>query len=79
MKIDAKSLEFTNCLVGNRPPPILFYVPDSEKKLSPSNHQTYKLWTNPKDKKSAVYLLTVKYYDVGTPEEWRQFIDAIAQ
>eukprot|EP00957_Ditylum_brightwellii_P052353 3971074-Ditylum_brightwellii.AAC.1 len=54
MKIDAKSLEFSNCLVGNRPPPILFYVPDSNKKLSSSDYQAYKLRTNLKDKKLAV-------------------------
>eukprot|EP00957_Ditylum_brightwellii_P098667 7516303-Ditylum_brightwellii.AAC.1 len=61
MKINAKSLEFANCLVGNRHPPILFYVPDSEKKLNPLDYQTYKLRTNLKDKKLAVYLLAVKF------------------
>eukprot|EP00957_Ditylum_brightwellii_P065983 5003791-Ditylum_brightwellii.AAC.1 len=60
MKIDAKSLEFANCSVGNKPLPIPFYMPDSDKKLSPLNYQTYKLRTNPKDKKSAVYNLVVK-------------------
>eukprot|EP00957_Ditylum_brightwellii_P036370 2753976-Ditylum_brightwellii.AAC.1 len=79
MKSNAKSLEFTNHLVGNRPPPILFYLTDSEKKLSPLDYQIYKLRTNPKDKKLAVYSLTFKYYKVGTPEEWLQFIDTIAQ
>eukprot|EP00957_Ditylum_brightwellii_P121683 9280004-Ditylum_brightwellii.AAC.1 len=79
MKIDAKSLEFANHLVGNRPPPFLFYVPDSNKKLRPSGYQTYKVRTNPKDKKSAVYSLTAKYYKLGTPEEWLQPVDAIAQ
>eukprot|EP00957_Ditylum_brightwellii_P065048 4934182-Ditylum_brightwellii.AAC.1 len=62
MKIDAKSIEFANHSVGNRPPPILFHVLKSDKKLSPLDYQTYKLGTNPKDKKLAVYLLTVKYY-----------------
>eukprot|EP00957_Ditylum_brightwellii_P042091 3187860-Ditylum_brightwellii.AAC.1 len=62
MKIDVKSFEFANLLVGNRPPPILFYMSE-----------------NPKDEKLAVYLLTVKYYKVGTPEECLQFVDAIAQ
>eukprot|EP00957_Ditylum_brightwellii_P069032 5240375-Ditylum_brightwellii.AAC.1 len=47
-----------------------FYVPDNEKKLSPLDYQTYKLRTNPKDEKSAVYNLVVKYYKVGTPEKW---------
>eukprot|EP00957_Ditylum_brightwellii_P155911 11868221-Ditylum_brightwellii.AAC.1 len=47
------------------------------KKLSPSDCQTYKLHTNPKDEKSAVYNLVIKYYEVGTPEEWLQFMDAI--
>eukprot|EP00957_Ditylum_brightwellii_P009244 699571-Ditylum_brightwellii.AAC.1 len=70
MKIDAKILEFANHLVGNRPPSVLFYVPDSEKKLSPLDYQIYKLQTNWKDEKLAVYSLTVKYYKVGTPEEW---------
>eukprot|EP00957_Ditylum_brightwellii_P055424 4200042-Ditylum_brightwellii.AAC.1 len=69
MKIDHRSLEFANQNVGNKPPPIPFYVPDNEKKLSPSDYQTYKLWTNRKVKKSVVYNLVVKYYEVGTPEE----------
>eukprot|EP00957_Ditylum_brightwellii_P080171 6097780-Ditylum_brightwellii.AAC.1 len=79
MKIDHKSLEFVNCNQGNKPPPILFYVPDNKKKLSPSDYQTYKLRTHPKDEKFAVYNLVVKYYKVGTSEEWLQFMDAIAQ
>ena len=79
MKIDHKSLEFANCNFRNKPLPIPFYVPDNEKKLSPSDYQTYKLWTNPKDKRSAVYNLVVKYYEVGAPEEWLQFMDAITQ
>eukprot|EP00957_Ditylum_brightwellii_P002191 168165-Ditylum_brightwellii.AAC.1 len=64
MKIDRKSLEFANRNQGNKPLPILFYVPDNEKKLSPSDYQTYKLHTNPKDEKCVVYNLVVKYYDV---------------
>eukprot|EP00957_Ditylum_brightwellii_P141993 10817781-Ditylum_brightwellii.AAC.1 len=43
------------------------------------NYQVYKLQTNPNYEKSTVYLLTVKYYKVRTPEEWLQFIDAISQ
>eukprot|EP00957_Ditylum_brightwellii_P175914 13395352-Ditylum_brightwellii.AAC.1 len=62
MKIGAKSFEFTNHLVGNRPPPIMFYVLDSDKKLSSLDYQTYKLRNNPKDEKMAVYFLTDKYY-----------------
>eukprot|EP00957_Ditylum_brightwellii_P183896 14007890-Ditylum_brightwellii.AAC.1 len=69
MKIDHKSLKFANRNFGNKPPPILFYVPDIKKKLSPLDYQTYKLQTNWKDKKSEVYNLVVKYYKVGTPEE----------
>eukprot|EP00957_Ditylum_brightwellii_P077002 5852311-Ditylum_brightwellii.AAC.1 len=69
MKINQKILEFATCLVGNRTPPLPFYMPDKKEKLSPLDYQTYKLQTNPKDKKSAVYLLIVKYYEVGTPEE----------
>eukprot|EP00957_Ditylum_brightwellii_P103620 7894302-Ditylum_brightwellii.AAC.1 len=79
MKIDAKSLGFANCSVRNKPPPIPFYIPDRDKKLSPSDYQTYKLRTNPKDKKSAVHNLVVKYYEVGTPGEWLQFKEATAQ
>eukprot|EP00957_Ditylum_brightwellii_P009687 729860-Ditylum_brightwellii.AAC.1 len=79
MKIDNKSLEFANQNIGNKPLPIPFYVLDSEKKLNPLDYQTYKLRTNPKDKKLAVYNLVVKYYKVGTPEEWLQFMEAIAQ
>eukprot|EP00957_Ditylum_brightwellii_P166927 12706538-Ditylum_brightwellii.AAC.1 len=78
MKIDAKSLEFTNHSVRNRPPHILFYVLDSDKKLNPLDYQTYKLRTNLKKEKSAVYNLVVKYYKVGTPEEQLQFVEAIA-
>eukprot|EP00957_Ditylum_brightwellii_P082565 6277246-Ditylum_brightwellii.AAC.1 len=77
MKINHKSLEFANRNFGNNPLPILFYVPDNKKKLSPSDYQTYKLRTNPKDKKSVVYNLVVKFYKVGTPEEWLQFMDTI--
>eukprot|EP00957_Ditylum_brightwellii_P017346 1306867-Ditylum_brightwellii.AAC.1 len=62
MKIDNKSLKFTNQNIRNKPLPIPFYMPDSEKKLSPSDYQTYKLRTNPKDEKSAFYNLVVKYY-----------------
>eukprot|EP00957_Ditylum_brightwellii_P018242 1374651-Ditylum_brightwellii.AAC.1 len=79
MKIDHKSLEFANQNVGNKPLPIPFYVPVNEKKLSTLDYQTYKLWTNPKDEKSTVCNLVVKYYKVGTPEEWLQFMDAITQ
>eukprot|EP00957_Ditylum_brightwellii_P178465 13594297-Ditylum_brightwellii.AAC.2 len=64
MKTDAKSLEFANLLVRNRPSPILFYVLDSNKKPSPFDYQTYKLRTNPKDNKWAVYSLMVKCYKV---------------
>eukprot|EP00957_Ditylum_brightwellii_P076389 5805839-Ditylum_brightwellii.AAC.1 len=70
MKIDHKSLELANHNQGNKPLPIPFYMTDNKKKLSPSDYQTCKLWANPKDKKSAVYNLMVKYYKVGTPEEW---------
>eukprot|EP00957_Ditylum_brightwellii_P121671 9278695-Ditylum_brightwellii.AAC.1 len=79
MKIIKKSLKFANGNQGSRPLPILFYVANDAKKLSPSDYQTYKLCTNPKDEKSAVYNLVVKYYKVGTPEEWLQFVDAITQ
>eukprot|EP00957_Ditylum_brightwellii_P114066 8696915-Ditylum_brightwellii.AAC.1 len=60
MKIDAKSLEFANHSVGNKPLPIPFFVPDSDKKLRPLDYQTYKLRTNLKDEKSAMYNLVVK-------------------
>eukprot|EP00957_Ditylum_brightwellii_P196668 14984753-Ditylum_brightwellii.AAC.1 len=79
MKINNKSLEFANQNLENKPLPIPFYVPDSEKKLSPSDYQTYKLRTNPNDKNPAVYNLVVKYYKVGTPDEWLKFMEAIAQ
>eukprot|EP00957_Ditylum_brightwellii_P090810 6914790-Ditylum_brightwellii.AAC.1 len=79
MRINAKSLEFANHSVINKPPPIPFYMPDSDKKLSPSDYQTYKLRTNPKDEKSAVYNLVVKYYEMGTPEAWLQFMGAIVK
>eukprot|EP00957_Ditylum_brightwellii_P201434 15325622-Ditylum_brightwellii.AAC.1 len=62
MKIDPRSLEFANHSVGNRPLPIPFYIPEKKEELKSSDYQVYKLWTNPKDKKSAVYSLMVKYY-----------------
>eukprot|EP00957_Ditylum_brightwellii_P005477 419262-Ditylum_brightwellii.AAC.1 len=70
MKISNKNLEFANHNQGNKPLPILFYVANAAKKLSMSDYQTYKLRTNPKDEKFAVYNLVIKYYKVGTPEEW---------
>eukprot|EP00957_Ditylum_brightwellii_P155304 11822835-Ditylum_brightwellii.AAC.1 len=79
MKISKKSFKFLNCNQGSKPLPIPFYVADDAKKLSPSDYQTYKLHTNPKDEKSAVYNLVVKYYKVATPEEWLQFMDAFMQ
>eukprot|EP00957_Ditylum_brightwellii_P138101 10527795-Ditylum_brightwellii.AAC.1 len=79
MKISNKSLEFANHNQGNKRLPIPFYVPDNAKKLSLLDYQTYKLCTNPKDEKYVVYTLVVKYYKVGTPEEWLQFMDAITQ
>eukprot|EP00957_Ditylum_brightwellii_P146142 11126823-Ditylum_brightwellii.AAC.1 len=77
MKINAKSLEFVIRSFENKSLPIPFYVLDSEKKPSPLDCQTYKLRTNPKDKKSAVYNLVAKNYKVGTPEERLQFMEAI--
>eukprot|EP00957_Ditylum_brightwellii_P135757 10353408-Ditylum_brightwellii.AAC.1 len=79
MEISDKNLKFANRNQGNKPPPIPFYMADDAKKLSLSDYQTYKLRTNPKDEKSAVYNLAVKYYEVGTLEEWLQFMDAITQ
>eukprot|EP00957_Ditylum_brightwellii_P083167 6323776-Ditylum_brightwellii.AAC.1 len=79
MKISKKSLKFANRNQGSKPLPIPFYVKDDSKKLSPLDYQTYKLCTNPKDEKSAVYNLVVLYYKVGTPEEWLQFVDVITQ
>eukprot|EP00957_Ditylum_brightwellii_P192131 14625710-Ditylum_brightwellii.AAC.1 len=79
MKISNKSLKFVNHNQGSKPLPISFYVADDAKKLSLLGYQTYKLCTNRKDEKSAVYNLVVKYYEVGTPEEWLQFMDTIMQ
>eukprot|EP00957_Ditylum_brightwellii_P138946 10590842-Ditylum_brightwellii.AAC.1 len=79
MKISKKSLEFASCNQGSKPPPIPFYVKDDSKKLSPLDYQTYKLCTHPKDEKFAMYNLVVPYYEVRTPEEWLQFVDAIVQ
>eukprot|EP00957_Ditylum_brightwellii_P185906 14153721-Ditylum_brightwellii.AAC.1 len=79
MKISEKSIEFANRNQGGKPPPILFYVKYTLKKLSLSDYQTYRLRTNPKDEKSAVYNLSVPYYEVGSLEEWLQFVDTITQ
>eukprot|EP00957_Ditylum_brightwellii_P060968 4628376-Ditylum_brightwellii.AAC.1 len=70
MKTNAKSLEFANHSTRNKPLSIPFYMPDNDKKLSPLDYQTYKLRTNLKDEKLVMYNLVVKYYKVGTPEEW---------
>eukprot|EP00957_Ditylum_brightwellii_P150302 11446229-Ditylum_brightwellii.AAC.1 len=67
MKIDHKSLECGNRNQGSKPLPFPFYMHKNEKKLSLSDYQTYKLCANPKDEKSVVYNLVVKYYEVGTP------------
>eukprot|EP00957_Ditylum_brightwellii_P067755 5142686-Ditylum_brightwellii.AAC.1 len=77
--MDAKSPEFANRLVGNKPVLISLYVLNSDKKLSPLDYQTYKLRTNPKDEKLVMYNLVAKYYKVGTLEEWLQFMEAITQ
>eukprot|EP00957_Ditylum_brightwellii_P114508 8731572-Ditylum_brightwellii.AAC.1 len=69
MKIDTKSLEFANHSIRNKPLLIPFYVLDSDNKLNPLDYQIYKLRTNWKDRKSAIYNLVVKYYEVGIPEE----------
>eukprot|EP00957_Ditylum_brightwellii_P133255 10161283-Ditylum_brightwellii.AAC.1 len=69
MKISEKSLKFANRNQGRKPLQIPFYVKDSSKKLSLLDYQTYKLCTNLKDEKSAVYNLPVPYYKVGTLEE----------
>eukprot|EP00957_Ditylum_brightwellii_P119029 9078744-Ditylum_brightwellii.AAC.1 len=79
MKISDKSFKFANRNQGNKPLSIPFYVADDTKKRSPLDCQTYKLCTNPKDEKSAAYNFVAKYYKVGTPEEWLQFMDAITQ
>eukprot|EP00957_Ditylum_brightwellii_P164513 12525015-Ditylum_brightwellii.AAC.1 len=79
MKISNKSLEFANRNQGKKPLPIPFYMADDANKLSLSDYQMYKLCTNLKDEKSAVYNLVVKYYEVRTPEEWLQFMDTITQ
>eukprot|EP00957_Ditylum_brightwellii_P202042 15328326-Ditylum_brightwellii.AAC.2 len=75
--MDNKSLKCANQNLGNKPPPTTFYMPDSEKKLSPMDYQTYMLRTNLKYNKTAVYNLVIKYYKVETPEEWLQFMEAI--
>eukprot|EP00957_Ditylum_brightwellii_P081186 6176301-Ditylum_brightwellii.AAC.1 len=70
MKIDHKSLKFANCNQGNKPLPFLFYMHGNKKKLSPLDYHTYKPQTKPNNNKTAIYNLVVKYYKVGTPEEW---------
>eukprot|EP00957_Ditylum_brightwellii_P147327 11218411-Ditylum_brightwellii.AAC.1 len=79
MKINARSFKFVNHSARNRAPSIPFYMPKKKEKLSPLDYKVCKLQANPKDKKLPVYLLTVKYYEVGTPKEWLQFINAISQ
>eukprot|EP00957_Ditylum_brightwellii_P043767 3319151-Ditylum_brightwellii.AAC.1 len=69
MKINNKSLKSATQNLGNKPLISPFYLPDSEKKLTPLEYQTYKLRTNPNYEKLMVYYLVVNYYKVGTPEE----------
>eukprot|EP00957_Ditylum_brightwellii_P202656 15331174-Ditylum_brightwellii.AAC.1 len=64
-------------MAENRPLLAPIYVPEKIEKLSPSNYPVYKLHTNPKDKKSVVYLLIVGIYMAGTLSEWLQFIETI--
>eukprot|EP00957_Ditylum_brightwellii_P120094 9164080-Ditylum_brightwellii.AAC.1 len=75
MKINPRSLKFANHSVRNRLPPIPSYVLEKKEKLSPSDYQIYKLWTHPKEEKLAVYLLIVKHYNMGTPEEGQDIQD----
>eukprot|EP00957_Ditylum_brightwellii_P110067 8395521-Ditylum_brightwellii.AAC.1 len=77
MNIDLRRLEMTNCVLANKLTPILFYVKKKKTKLSPSDNQAYKLCTNSKDDKSAVYLLMIGIYNAGALKEWLQFMDAI--
>eukprot|EP00957_Ditylum_brightwellii_P171680 13069965-Ditylum_brightwellii.AAC.1 len=69
MKIDHKALSLQTA------------TKETNLHLSCSTCQTTRrsLCTNPKEEKSAVYNLVVKYYEVRTPEEWLRFMDAIAQ
>eukprot|EP00957_Ditylum_brightwellii_P066908 5078316-Ditylum_brightwellii.AAC.1 len=66
MKINLQIFETANHTVRNRHLPIPFYVTEKKDKLSHSDYQFYKLCTNYKDSKSAVYLLAVGIYEVGT-------------
>eukprot|EP00957_Ditylum_brightwellii_P104072 7929009-Ditylum_brightwellii.AAC.1 len=68
MTINLRNLERTNQTMANKLAPIPFFV--TKNKLSPLDYQVYKLRTNPKNERSAVYSLTVGIYKVETPEEW---------
>eukprot|EP00957_Ditylum_brightwellii_P043178 3271868-Ditylum_brightwellii.AAC.1 len=65
----------TNCMLTSRLAPIPFFVKEKKIKLSHVYYQIYKLYTNPRNEKSVVYLLTLGIYKVVTPEEWLQLMD----
>eukprot|EP00957_Ditylum_brightwellii_P032828 2488721-Ditylum_brightwellii.AAC.1 len=55
MKIHLRSLKAANCMPGNKPLLIPFYVTEKQAKSSPLDYQSYKLHINPKDKKPAAF------------------------
>eukprot|EP00957_Ditylum_brightwellii_P126077 9611238-Ditylum_brightwellii.AAC.1 len=79
MKINLRSFEATDHMLGNRMVHISFYIMEKKTKLNPLDYQVYKLHTNQKDEKYAMYLLTVGIYEAGILEEWLQFLDTIKQ
>ena len=56
----------------NDPPPIPLERPE-KKVLKKSEYITLKLRSNPTEKESQTYDLTLPYYNSATPEEWLEF------
>eukprot|EP00957_Ditylum_brightwellii_P196989 15007840-Ditylum_brightwellii.AAC.2 len=51
---------------------ILFPRP-APKQLEHDQFHAYKLRTTPADTTSPIYVLSVPFFDCGTPEEWIKF------
>eukprot|EP00957_Ditylum_brightwellii_P042205 3196171-Ditylum_brightwellii.AAC.1 len=66
-------------LVNTKRPPIEFKVEKvgMDKKLGES--RMFKICTQPEEKKSPVYLLTIQVFELGSPEEWFIFKKQVKQ
>ena len=70
MTIPKKTRNASN---GFLPPPILLDRPEP-KELEKDQYMTFKLKTDPGNRNSAEYSLSVPYFRDGSPEEWLKFV-----